>query len=473
MAERTLELGREQVGEARTTGRVLSERALRMHCAAYLASVKTRLLTGVILDLKATKGSLASGYSAKADALQRAEDRLHLEATERHRLQAQLIQAERMRAATALAGGVAHDLKNYLLVIGAGLDKATEVTTDGDTRAALADAAEATRAATALAMRLLDLERPRPVQRQRAELNEVVQSCVRLLRPTVPSNVDVRAALDPSNPQADLDVDQWRQALLNLGLNAKDALAERNGAISYATGQSQLRALPPSAPADARPGAFAWVRVTDNGAGMAPETVARAFEPFFTTKEHGKGTGLGLTQVYGCALAHGGFVEVSSKLGQGTSFQMFVPLSPSPATANAPAAASPAAAAQTRAATLLVVDDLDLGRRASVRMLERLGHHVEGLAGADEALARARALGAELVAVITDLRMPGHDGFWLLQALRQHGVVAPVVACSGSYSRAELHFDGFDAVLPKPFTPETARELLARLAAERRAPPAA
>ena len=461
MGERALELGREQVGEARATGRALSERALRMHCAAYLAAVKTRLLTGVILDLKATKGSLASGYSAKADALKRAEDRLHVEAAERQRLQAQLIQAERMRAARALAGGVAHDLKNYLLVIGAGLDQAIETTTDGATRGALADAAEAARSATALAMRLLDLERPRPAQRRRAELNQVVQTCAQLLRPAVPASVEVRTTLDPANPQADIDVDQWQQALLNIGLNAKDALAGRNGAIGFATGVAQLHALPPAAPAEARPGPFAWVRVTDNGAGMTPEVMGRVFEPFFTTKSRGQGTGLGLTQVYGCAIAHGGFVEVTSTMGQGTSLQMYVPLATAAVEAK-PLITTPARAAPT-SGVILVVDDLDIGRRASVRILERLGCRVEAFASADAALARAQALGAELAAVITDLRMPGRDGFWLAQALRDNAVTAPVVACSGSYSHAEVDIDGFDAVLPKPFTPEGARELLTRL----------
>ncbi len=468
MAERALELGREQVGEARATGRTLSERALRMHCAAYLASVKARLLTGVILDLKASKGNLAHGYSAKAEALQRTEERLRAETAERQRLQAQVIQAERMRAARALAGGVAHDLKNYLLVIGAGLDKAIEGATDGDTRAALSDAADAARAAGELAMRLLDLERPRPMQRRRAELNALAQGCAQLLRPAVPTHIDVRTALDPSNPQADIDVDQWQQALLNLGLNAKDALAERNGAISIATGVTHVRALPPAAPQDARPGPFAWVRVTDNGGGMSSETMARVFEPFFTTKDPGKGTGLGLTQVYGCAVAHGGFVDVTSKEGQGASFQMFVPLATPPSSADvarAPAA-GPAAVAS---GVILVVDDLDIGRRATVRILERLGVRVEGIGDADTALARARALGTTLVAVITDLRMPEHDGFWLLRALREHGVTAPVVACSGSYTHAEIDIDGFDAVLPKPFSPEMAHELLQRLA---RRPPA-
>lgn len=453
MAERALELGREQVGEARATGRSLSERALRMHCAAYLASVKARLLTAVILDMKATKSTLADGYSAKADALSRAEERLKIETEARERLQAQVIQSERMRAASALASGVAHDLKNYLYVIGAGLEKASESAASPDVKDALADARDATRAATELAARLLDLERPKTPERRVSDVNAVVGKCVQLLQPALPGNIELRSAPDPRRPQALLDPDQWLQALLNLGINARDALADRKGAITFATGVARIQQLPPTAPEGAAPGDYAWVRVTDNGTGMSAEVMARVFEPFFTTKAHGKGTGLGLTLVYGCAQAHGGWIEVSSRAGQGTTFQLFVPAATTEAAAPMPGSGGDAG-------TVLVVDDLDLGRRASGRMIERLGYRAALAATAEEAVAMATALGPELKLVLTDLRMPLRDGAWLLEQLRKRGLGVPVVVCSGSFDRSGEPPEGFDGALPKPFNLEEARRVL-------------
>lgn len=458
MAERALELGREQVGEARATGRSLSERALRMHCAAYLASVKARLLTAVILDMKATKSTLAHGYSAKAEALSRAEERLKVETEARERLQAQIIQSERMRAASALASGVAHDLKNYLYVIGAGLEKASESAATPDLKEALADARDATRSATELAARLLDLERPKAPERRITDVNAVVGKCVQLLQPALAVNLELRSAPDPRRPMALLDADQWLQALLNLGINARDALGDRKGAVTYATGMARIQHLPPAAPEGAAPGEYAWVRVTDNGTGMSPEVMARVFEPFFTTKAHGKGTGLGLTLVYGCAQAHGGWIEVSSKEGQGTTFQLFVPAAK--AEGGTVEGGTVEAGSAGDAGTILVVDDLDIGRRASGRMIERLGYRSVLAASAEEAVSMATNLGGQLKLVLTDLRMPLRDGRWLLTALREKGIHAPVVVCSGSFDRAEAPPEGFDGTLPKPFTLEVARQVL-------------
>ena len=338
MRERLLDLGRSQVGEARGTGRQLTERALKMHCAAYLAEVKARLLTAVIFELKSSKDLLAEGLSeeqqqrVKLDALvsrrteelERMRNRLEAEERERTRLQSRLIQAERMHAIGALAGGVAHDLRNYLMVVSCCLDDLPPTAS-----VLVPDAQEATAQALRLSAQLMDLGRPPKPRLRPTAINGVVARTASLLAPSLPEQVEVRLALDPHEPEAPLDPDEVQQALLNLCLNARDAVAARGGFITLATGTQRIAQPPPYAPESAAPGDHAWLRVSDNGPGIPPDHLGRVFEPFFTTKEPGKGTGLGLSQAYRCATAHHGWIEVQSTEAVGTSFQMFFPIQPS------------------------------------------------------------------------------------------------------------------------------------------------
>jgi signal transduction histidine kinase len=327
------------VGEARGTGRQLTERALKMHCAAYLADVKARLLTAVIFELKTSKDSLAIGLSKEQSAranldalvsrrteeLERVRSRLEAEERERARLQSRLIQTERMHAIGALASSVAHDLRNYLMVVSCCLDELPATAS-----VLIADAQEATAQALRLTAQLMDLgRRPMPKLRS-AAVNAVVARTVALLAPSLPGQVEVRLALDPGEPRALLDPDEVQRALLNLCLNARDAVAERGGFITLATGTQRIAEPPPYAPESAAAGEYVWLRVSDNGAGIPADQLRQVFEPFFTTKEPGKGTGLGLSQVYGCARAHDGWVEVQSTEGVGSSFQIFLPSPPPP-----------------------------------------------------------------------------------------------------------------------------------------------
>jgi signal transduction histidine kinase len=335
-----LDLGRKQIGEARWTGQELTERALRMHCVAYLADVKARLLTEVIVDMKSSKDALADGLSeeqasrAKLDELvsrrsaelERAESRLRQEERTQALLQSQLIQAERMRAAGALAGGVAHDLKNYLFVIGCFLDQLDSP--DADSVVEPAEARDALAGASRLTAQLLDLSRKPALNTRRGSLNEVVSRAAQLLQPSLPGKVRLRLALDVSDPKALLDEAEVLRATLNLCLNARDALAERAGFITLATGTRQVNEPPASATPGATAGRYAWLRVADSGPGIAANDLPRVFEPFFTTKEPGHGTGLGLSLVFTCMQAHGGWVEVESQEGVGTAFQLYFPAAP-------------------------------------------------------------------------------------------------------------------------------------------------
>ncbi|MCC6897368.1 MAG: hypothetical protein IT377_00260 [Polyangiaceae bacterium] len=337
MRDRLSDLGRSQVGEARGTGRQLTERALKMHCAAYLADVKARLLTAVIFELKSSKDSLAVGLSeeqsarVKLDALvsrrteelERMQRRLEAEERERKRLQARLIQAERMHAIGALAGGVAHDLRNYLMVVSCCLDDLPP-----NASVLVPDAQEATAQALRLTSQLMNLGRRQKPRLSSSPVNAVVARTMSLLAPSLPDQIQVRLALDPREPKALLDPDEAQQAVLNLCLNARDAVAPRGGFITLATGTQRIVEPPPYAPESATPGEYAWLRVSDNGPGIAADVLPRIFEPFFTTKEPGHGTGLGLSQAYNCASAHDGWIEVQSTEGVGTSFQMFFPIQP-------------------------------------------------------------------------------------------------------------------------------------------------
>lgn len=470
MSDRILDLGREQIGKAQSTGRELVERSLRMHCAAYLAAAKARLLGDVIVEMKDSRDAITADLGAEQKArrelseqvqsgikaLAHTQHRLAAESAEKERLQAEFVQAQRMEAVGALAGGVAHDLRNYLQVINSGLGDALAEVRSPPVRQGLEDAREAARLAAELAGNLLDLSRRRELIRRPTSINALAQRAGRMLEPGVHDGIELRYALAPGDPIAEVDGDQVVQALLNLGLNARDAIGQRQGAITFATGTGEVREIPPAAAGRARPGHFAWIQVSDTGSGIPSSALPKIFEPFFSTKEPGKGTGLGLSMVHACAASHGGWVEVSTEVGRGTALRMYFPLPGS-------AGSGPEKVAAAARGTVVVADDQELIRRSLGRIVSELGFAVVLAENGAAALAQAEAHRDRLVAVVTDLRMPEMDGQGLLGALRARGFEVPVVAVSGRIDLAPAEKEKFDAVIAKPFEAKNLQDTLSRL----------
>jgi CheY-like chemotaxis protein len=256
------------------------------------------------------------------------------------------------------------------------------------------------------------------------------------------------------------DAHQLETAILNLAINARDAMNDR-GSLVLSTHNVQVTAER-AAPHDAAPGDFVVVAVTDAGPGMPPEIAARVFEPFFTTKEMGKGTGLGLSQVYGFTRQSGGFVELETRLGQGTTVSIYLPRCDPPANAAVQVAAKPIPSAE--GTVLLVEDDADV-RDAARSMLEELGYRVVETASADAALAAiARDPGVDLV--FTDVIMAaGMTGIELAQAIKEQRPDLPVMLTSG-YTAQRLVPTGDNRDLPllrKPYTLSQLAEALSDL----------
>jgi CheY-like chemotaxis protein len=277
-----------------------------------------------------------------------------------------------------------------------------------------------------------------------------------LLRTTLGAAVEVRVAAGPSTWPAMIDRNQAEMAILNLVVNARDAMA-RGGTITISTGNVHLRHADPTLP-ELSPGEYVVVSVRDSGTGMSEEVARRAFEPFFTTKEAGKGSGLGLAQVHGFAAQSGGAAEIHSFPGAGTTVKLYLPKA-----GEAPAASreAPARAANDGPRqTVLLVDDDGLVRKGVAGCLLSLGHAVLEASSAEEAL-DTLALRKDVTLLLTDYMMPGMRGTQLARLAQRTRPGVPVLLITGSADLPETEVAQWD-VLRKPFTAE---ELSVRLTA--------
>ncbi|HEU5171269.1 MAG TPA: PAS domain S-box protein, partial [Gemmatimonadales bacterium] len=370
---------------------------------------------------------------------------------ERRLLEAQLHQAQRMEAIGRLAGGVAHDFNNLLTAIFGGLELALEaVPENSPARGDLADVRQAATRAAALTRQLLAFGRRQVLQPRALSLNAVIADAETLWRRLVGERIVIETVLDPRLGAVRVDVGQIEQVLLNLVVNARDAMPA-GGTITVETREVEVDARLAAQCAGITPGRYVAVTVRDTGQGMDAATRVRIFEPFFTTKGVGQGTGLGLAVVHGIVTQSGGAVRVDSAPGQGAAFAVLLPrVEGEGAAADEPAAESVPRGRET----ILLVEDEDTVRNATRRILERHGYRVlEARDGAD-ALVVWRESGPHIDLVITDVQMPELGGGELAAVLRRDRPELPVVFTSGYASdevaALELR-DGRTTFLPKPF----------------------
>lgn len=386
---------------------------------------------------------------------------LRREMEERQKLEAAYRQSQKMEAMGVLAGGVAHDFNNLLTVIN-GYSEVLQgrLPAHSPLQEMIGQIAAAGERAALLTNQLLAFSRKRLLETKVLHLNSVVQDIAKLLRRVIGEDIELRLLLDPQLGKLRADPGQLGQVLLNLAVNARDAMP-KGGALTIKTANVEVHQHHRSVLIAAAPGRYLVLEVADTGCGMDEATRARAFEPFFTTKEAGKGTGLGLSTVYGIVTQSDGHIEVASEPGRGTAFRLYFPIVDAASTSRAAAETLPPL---TGHETVLLVED-DAAVREIVRFtLEAQGYHMLEAKSGDEAFRLALEHGGEIHLLVTDLVMPGMDGRQLAERLRIGRRSTRVLYVSGYAGDALLRYGGShgDAalLLQKPFTP---RDLLVRV----------
>jgi signal transduction histidine kinase/CheY-like chemotaxis protein/tetratricopeptide (TPR) repeat protein len=378
---------------------------------------------------------------------------------EREQLHASLQHAKKMEAMGTLAGGLAHDFNNMLAAMKVALGVAQErAALDSELTAELDVIAEATTRASQLTSQLLSFSRHQPMSVGAHDVNQLVSKIEPMLRRVVGAGVDVVVKLSPAVDAAEVDQGGFDQALVNLLLNARDAMP-KGGTLTIAT---RNVVLGPAAAqrANVPPGEFVEVEVSDTGTGMTTDVMSRIFEPFYTTKPSGAGSGLGLAMVYAFARNSGGSIEVSSDVGKGTQFRLYFRRREPKRTSRPAREASVIDTAMAEVKTdgpdtILVVDDDDLVRRSIAKILERHGYRVIAARGSDEALDLVEQQGARIALVILDVLMPGISGPELGRRLSERKLPAKLLFVSG-FSPESIPFDDAKVaahmLLQKPFS---------------------
>ena len=326
--------------------------------------------------------------------------------TERHRLEEVLRQSQKMEAVGQLTGGIAHDFNNLLTVILGNLETVQRRLPHGEVRALRRFPAVrgAERAAT-LTQRLLAFSRRQPLAPRPLDPNRLVGGMSDLLLRVIGESVAVETVLARNIWRISADANQLESAILNLAVNARDAMP-RGGKLTIATANATVEAEAGEADPELADGQYVMIAVSDTGQGMSPEIRAHAFEPFFTTKETGRGSGLGLSQVYGFVKQSGGHVMIGSEPGRGTTVRLYLPRLPADAATDEPLPAQRAAPAAERNEAILAVEDDEQVLEHTARLLRELGYRVIEARDGDAALA-ALERERDVALLFTDVGLPG------------------------------------------------------------------
>ncbi|MFO0947325.1 MAG: PAS domain S-box protein [Planctomycetota bacterium] len=375
--------------------------------------------------------------------------------TARQRLEAELQQAQKMEAVGRLAGGVAHDFNNLLTIINGYSDmlltKMPDPTTASEFIVAIRDAGNR---AARLTQQLLAFSRKAVVEPRSLDLNEIVAQSAKLLLRLIGEDILLSVLTDPNLPRIRADSGQIDQLIMNLVVNARDAMP-KGGRLTIETKPITIAPDDAKGHVDVKPGKYARLAIADTGHGMPEEVKCRIFEPFFTTKGIGKGTGLGLAVVHGVVTQCGGYVEVRTIVGEGTTFYLFFPAVAGEAETPAPPDRSPPAHGKE---TILLVEDEDSVRIIARRALESQGYRVLASARGTEALRLAENFAEPIDMLVTDIVMPEVGGRQLAESIKELRPNILVLYMSGYTDDSVVHhgvLEANDAFLQKPFTPQT------------------
>ena len=446
-----------ELGNVVLLERPLNAQTLRSAVASALRARRRQYQSrDVLADRERTSASLRQSQEAlvhlnetlearieeRTRALAQANDRLMNEVIERERVQAAMVQLQKMEAIGRLTGGIAHDFNNLLNVVQGSMDLILLMSKDEVAKGRAEVARRACQRGAKLTSQLLAFSRHQNLDLRPLDVGTLFEGVRELVATSLGSSI--RLQFEVSAPCASVmaDTNQMEMALLNLAINARDAM-DGGGELHFAAG----RAAPPEGLLP--PGEYVRIAVTDSGEGMPPEIAARVFEPFFTTKGVGKGTGLGLSQVYGMAQQSGGAARILSEPGVGTTVEIWLPLALSGV--EAPLLPEPPLAAAARpGARILVVEDDDFVRESMVESLEALGHTVAQAANGEAGLRELQENRPDLI--ITDYLMPGMTGAELVRRARVQLPGVPMIIATGyADMKAIEEVIENDMLLRKPF----------------------
>jgi signal transduction histidine kinase len=395
--------------------------------------------------------TLAQRIEARTADLERANARLVREIEEKERVQAVLVQSQKMEAVGQLTGGVAHDFNNLLTIIRSSIDflRRDDIAAPRRVRYIEAISQTVDRAAK-LTGQLLAFARRQALTPVEFDVGAQVESVAELVRPLVGARIEIEVR-SPAQPCfAKADVSQFETALINLAVNARDAMQGEGKLVFQIEAVTDVPSVRGHAGAA---GAFVAVTVSDTGCGIAQDQLPSIFEPFFTTKAVGKGTGLGLSQVFGFAKQSGGEIVVASEEGQGASFRLYLPRTAGQRVSGPAAPRSePCPSPPQTGLRILVVEDNDAVGQFAVEMLTDLGHSPIRAANAEEAFAKLGDDAGGFDAVFSDVMMPGMDGLAMAKILRKRFGALPILLASGySHVAAQEGTHGFE-LLHKPYS---------------------
>jgi len=385
--------------------------------------------------------------------------------TERRRGEEALRQSQKMEAIGQLTGGVAHDFNNLLTIIRSATDFLRRRELPEERRRRYVDAiSDTVERASKLTAQLLAFARRQPLKPQIFNVSSQVESVAQLVRPLVGGRIEIVVEIDDADCFTVADIAQFETALINLAINARDAM---NGEGRLTIAVRKVQGIPNLRAQSARGGDYVAISVADTGSGIAPENIDAIFEPFFTTKEVGKGTGLGLSQAFGFAKQSEGDIAVTSTPGQGATFTIYLPQAQSPSAEKEAASLTSEGATTGRGYRVLVVEDNDDVGQFSTELLEDLGYVTRRVANASAALAILGENEFAVDLVFSDVIMPGMNGVELAGIIRERYPGLPVVLTSG-YSNvlAENAHRGFE-LIQKPYSVESLSRILRKAITEK------
>ena len=385
---------------------------------------------------------------------------INTDITHQKLLEQQFLRAQRMESIGTLAGGIAHDLNNVLAPIMMSIELLKGSLPDPDDQAVLKTIEVSARRGADMIKQVLSFARGVEGKRHEVRITDVLRDLDQILSETIPKNISIVSSVAPDLWQVQADPTQLQQVLMNLCVNARDAMPG-GGRITISAENLAVDAHYAAMNIEARVGAYVKIEVEDNGAGIPPDIQDRVFDPFFTTKRVGEGTGLGLATTLAIVKSHGGFVRLYSEVDKGTRFRIYLPADPQ--AEGAPSMPAPTSVPRGNGELIMVVDDEAAIREVTRQTLEAYGYRVLVAANGAEAVALYAQNVQGIALVLTDMMMPVMDGPATIQALRQINPLVKLIGASGISQNGQVARAagaGLDHFLPKPYTAEIMLRLI-------------
>jgi two-component system cell cycle sensor histidine kinase/response regulator CckA len=389
---------------------------------------------------------------------------INTDVSEKRRIEAQFLRAQRMESIGTLASGIAHDFNNLLSPILMSIQLLNDRISDEDGRRLLAMLQASAERGASLVKQVLSFARGVQGERITLQTRHLIKEIVKILEDTLPKSIEVEYEASEDLSVVAGDATQLHQVLMNFCVNARDAMPA-GGKLTIKAANVEIDESYARMNLEAKPGRFVMISIADNGSGIPSHIVHKIFEPFFTTKEQGKGTGLGLSTALGIVKGHGGFINVYSEAGRGSQFKIYLPVAETPFTVQAESSDSvPLGQGQL----ILVVDDEIAIREVTKGTLETYGYRALTAADGTEAIALYAQHKDEIRVVLTDLMMPYMDGPVTIRALRKLNPHVKIIASSGLADNGKLAEvnGGIQSFLPKPYTAQKLLTTLEELLSE-------